>query len=68
VLRLVVWLLLLAVMLYAFFWVLDRRSQGPEEPKPPKRRTPKGPVGPDDDEAFLRELERRRRQGDGPQA
>lgn len=73
------WLLLLAALLYAVFWAIDRRDQfggpsgrsggraSPRAPKPPPR-APRGPVGPDDDEAFLRDLERRRRreQGDQP--
>jgi hypothetical protein len=66
--RFVVWLLLLAAVLYAVFWAIDRRDGG--HPRPPRRapRPPRGPVGPDDDEAFLRDLERRRRreQGDQP--
>ena len=75
------WLLLLAAVLYAVFWAVDRRdrsggSGGPPSggerpgPRPPKQspRAPRGPVGPDDDEAFLRDLDRRRRreQGDQP--
>ena len=75
--RFVVWLLLLAAVLYAVFWAIDRRNSsggggrggpaGLRRPKAPPRR-PRGPVGPDDDEAFLRDLERRRRreQGDQP--
>jgi hypothetical protein len=76
VIRIVVWLLLLAAVLYAVFWAIDRRDHfggsggrggAPRAPKPPPR-DPRGPVGPDDDEAFLRDLERRRRreQGDQP--
>ena len=68
--RFVVWLLLLAAVLYAVFWALDRRNAGRDNTA--RRRTPRrdarGPLGPDDDEAFLRDLERRRRreQGDQP--
>jgi hypothetical protein len=72
VIRFVVWLLLLAAVLYAVFWAIDRRNtsggqSGPRTPRTPPPR-PHGPVGPDDDEAFLRDLERRRRreQGDQP--
>jgi hypothetical protein len=68
--RFVVWLLLLAAVLYAVFWAIDRRNwvggrTRPSKPVPPRSR---GPVGPDDDEAFLRDLERKRRreQGDPP--
>ena len=69
--RFVVWLLLLAALLYAVFWAIDRRN-GPERPprtrKPSAPPRPRGPRGPDDDEAFLRDLERRRRRehGDPP--
>jgi hypothetical protein len=68
--RFVVWLLLLAAMLYAVFWAIDRRNRsggngGTREPRTPPRPSPRGPVGPDDDEAFLRDLERRRRREQG---
>jgi hypothetical protein len=64
VLRLLVYLLLLGAVLYAVFWAIDRRQQGP---KPgPRTRTPRGPVGPDDDDDFLRDLERRRRRNQPP--
>ena len=59
-LRLVVFIALLAAVVYAFFWLIERRnpgSAGATRPKP----IPRGPVGPDDDEDFLRELERKRR-------
>lgn len=46
---------LLAVVIYAFFWLLQRRGKG-GGPQVIER----GPVGPDDDEDFLRELEWRR--------
>lgn len=66
-LRLVVWLLLLAAVLYAVFWSIDRRTGDPEErpslrDRLPRRTPPTGPRGPDDDEDFLRELDRRRRE------
>jgi hypothetical protein len=68
--RFVVWLLLLAAVLYAVFWAIDRRNWPGGRAGRPKPAQPgsRGPVGPDDDEAFLRDLERRRRreQGDQP--
>lgn len=71
--RFVVYLLLLAALLYAVFWAIDRRRSagGPgsgSSSRPPTPPKPRGPVGPDDDEAFLRDLERKRRreQGDPP--
>jgi hypothetical protein len=71
VIRFVVWLLLLAAVLYAVFWAIDRRYRsggrgtGSARPTPPPPRQPRGPVGPDDDEAFLRDLERRRKREQG---
>ena len=58
-LRFVVFIALFAMVVYAGFWLLDRRKGGggTKAAKPISR----GPVGPDDDEDFLRELERKRR-------
>ena len=59
-LRLVVFLALFAGVVYATFWLIEQRNKrrrGGGGAKPVTR----GPVGPDDDEDFLRELERRRR-------
>ena len=59
-LRFVVFIALFAVVVYAGFWLLDRRKGGGGGKKAAKP-IPRGPVGPDDDEDFLRELERKRR-------
>jgi hypothetical protein len=64
-LRFVVFLALFAAVVYATFWLIDRRNKGggggqgggPTGGKPIPRR----PIGPDDDEDFLRELERKQR-------
>lgn len=67
-LRFVVFLALFAAVVYAFFWLLERRNQG-GGPGPGRgqssRPKPRGPVGPDDDEEFLRELDWQRRQHRG---
>ena len=64
-LRFVVFIALFAMVVYAGFWLLDRRRGGGG--KKAAKPIPRGPVGPDDDEDFLRELERRRRHSkDGP--
>ena len=64
-LRVVLFLALLAAVVYAVFWLLDRRSSGGRPPGDGGGRggrpAPRGPVGPDDDEDFLRELDRKRR-------
>ena len=54
-LRVLVYVLLLAAVLYTLFWSIGRRNS------PPPTTLTRGPVGPDDDEDFLRELERKRR-------
>ena len=59
-LRLVVFLALFAAVVYAAFWLIERRSKGGGGNRG-GRPIPRGPVGPDDDEDFLRELERKRR-------
>jgi len=64
VIRFVVLLLFLAALLYGLFWAIDRRNSGGTGGSP-ARPKPRGPVGPDDDEAFLRNLdwEQRRKRG-----
>ncbi|MEO5651841.1 MAG: hypothetical protein ABIN79_11550 [Marmoricola sp.] len=64
-LRLLVFLACFAAVVYAVFWLIDRRS------KPTGgsggKTVPRGPIGPDDDEDFLRGLDRKRRHSKGPQ-
>jgi hypothetical protein len=60
-LRLVVFLALFAAVVYAAFWLIERRSMGGGGNRGGGHPIPRGPVGPDDDEDFLRELERRNR-------
>lgn len=66
-LRLVVFLALFAAVVYGFFWLLEQRRGKGGGGKARLQPIPRRPVGPDDDEDFLRELERRRRHSkDGP--
>lgn len=63
-LRVVLFLVLLGAVVWAVFWVIDRRRQasGPgDAPGSGGRPAPRRPQGPDDDEDFLRELDRKRR-------
>jgi hypothetical protein len=64
VIRFVLYLLLLAAVLYGVFWAIDRRNAGGAPG--PARPAPRGPVGPDDDEAFLRNLDLDRRRDTPP--
>ena len=63
--RFVVFLALFAAVVYATFWLIDRRSQGGGGkgggPSGGKPVVPPRPMGPDDDEDFLRELDRKQR-------
>ncbi len=55
--------LLFAGVVYALMWALERRRAGgsPAPTLPRRRPTPPRQVAPDDDEDFLRDLERKRR-------
>lgn len=60
-----------AVVTYLAIRFLQERGFGdnggsPAQRRPARPKPPTRPVAPDDDEAFLRELERRRRQQQKP--
>lgn len=57
-LRLVVFLALFAAVVYATVWLIEQRGQGGDGGG---RAVPRAPLGPDDDEDFLRELDRKKR-------
>jgi len=69
VLKLLLVVVLFAVLTYATFRVIERRGvTGSPTPldRPRSRRPAPRPVAPDDDEDFLRGLNRRRRDQDQP--
>lgn len=53
---------LFAALVYGVFWLVERRRV--RRTAPPRPRPSPRSVAPDDDEEFLRELERRRRRTD----
>jgi hypothetical protein len=72
VLKVLFVLIIIAVATYALVRVIQRRGvASPHQgaPKGPlaglRDRRPSGPLGPDDDDEFLRDLDRKRLKGDG---
>jgi hypothetical protein len=69
VLKVLLVLIIVAVATYALVRVVQRRGITPpvKGPLAGTRRSsrPSGPLGPDDDEEFLRDLDRKRLDGDG---
>ena len=54
-----------AAVVYTAFWLIERRRAGASTPRRTSRPVPRA-VAPDDDEEFLRDLNRRnRRPGQG---
>ena len=49
------------LLVYGVFWLIERRGRNASPSARPRPSTPRRAVAPDDDEEFLRELERRRR-------
>jgi hypothetical protein len=69
VLKVLFVLIIIAVATYALVRVTQRRGVTPPIKSPfagARDRRPSGPLGPDDDDEFLRDLDRKRLNGDGP--
>lgn len=61
--KLLLLVIVFAALVYTALWLAGRRSAARStRAARPRPSAPRRPVGPDDDEDFLRELERRRRQ------
>ncbi len=62
-------LIIIAIATYALVRVVQRRGVTPPLPGPlagaRRGQRPSGPLGPDDDDEFLRDLDRKRLNGDG---
>lgn len=54
--RVLLFVIVLGAVFYAVFWTIGRRNDSPGQ-----SAIPRGPVGPDDDEDFLRQLDWERR-------
>ena len=57
--------IIIAIATYALVRAIQRRGVQPPLVGSHRSSRPSGPIGPDDDEEFLRELDRRRLDGDG---
>ncbi len=68
VLRFLFVLILFAVATYLVIRVFQQRGLLPAAPARPKRLPPKRMIAPDDDEDFLRDLDRKRRDPEDPDA
>jgi hypothetical protein len=68
VLRFLFVLALFAVAIYLLVRVFQERGMMPERPSRPQRSTPPKSVAPDDDEDFLRDLDRKRLNPEDPDA
>jgi hypothetical protein len=67
VLRFVFLLILFAVAIYLLVRVFQERGMLPDRPARPRRPGPRRIVAPDDDEDFLRDLDRKRREPEDPE-
>ena len=66
VLKVLLVVVLFAVATYALIRVIERRGVARPVRRRPAPRQESRPVGPDDDEEFLRDLDRRRRHPEDP--
>jgi hypothetical protein len=65
VLKVLFVLIIVAVATYALVRIVQRRGVQPPLVTSRRSSRPSGPIGPDDDDEFLRELDRKRLDGDG---
>jgi Na+-transporting methylmalonyl-CoA/oxaloacetate decarboxylase gamma subunit len=67
VLKVLLVLIILAIATYALVRVVQRRGvTTPPLAGTRRAHRPSGPLGPDDDDEFLRDLDRKRLDGEGP--
>ncbi len=60
-------LILFAVATYLLVRMIQQRGLMPRKPQLPRRQAPRKMVAPDDDEDFLRDLDRKRLNPDDPE-
>jgi len=65
VLKVLLVVIIFAAVTYAIVRMLERRGAPPRRTRPAPRPDPR-PMGPDDDEEFLRDLDRKRRHPEDP--
>lgn len=67
--KLLIFVLVIALAVYYTVRLLQRNGvRTPQLPNRPRARPPARPQGPDDDDDFLRDLDRRRKHPDEPGA
>ncbi len=59
-------LILFAAATYLLIRVFQQRGLMPQAPARPRRQPPKRIIAPDDDEDFLRDLDRKKREPEDP--
>jgi hypothetical protein len=67
VLKFLLVVIVFAAATYLAVRVIQRRGLMPDKPVLPKRQPPRKMVAPDDDEEFLRDLDRKRLNPDDPE-
>ena len=64
--KFLLFVLVFAALVYTVFWLLERRRAGGSATRRTTNRPAPRTIGPDDDEEFLRDLNRRNRRDQEP--
>lgn len=67
-LKFLLFVILVAIAVYLTVRAIQRRGVAPQVPRRPRPQQPPRVVGPDDDPDFLRDLDRKRKHPEDPEA